>query len=64
MCQDKLRLTGPAEDASFKSGSQAVLTVTGAACDLGSDSGWLFDHDPDDHYYYDDSTGSAPAQVV
>jgi hypothetical protein len=63
-CQDKLRLTSPAEDSSFESGNQAVLTVAGTACDLGSDSGWLFDYDPDDHYYYDDFTGSAPAPVV
>jgi hypothetical protein len=34
------------------------------ACRLGNDSGWLFDHDSQDGYYYDDYNGNTPIAVV
>jgi hypothetical protein len=63
-CTSKLSLTGPSEDTSFTSGNNKALPITGTACDLGSDSGWLFDYDPDDHYYYDDYNGNTPVAAV
>lgn len=63
-CPSKLSLTGPAEDTSFTSGSNKALSITGTACNLGGDTGWLFDYDSDDHYYYDDYNGNAPAAAV
>jgi hypothetical protein len=62
-CSAMLRITAPAEDAIIANGGNGVV-VSGTACDLGSDSGWLFDFDPQDGYYYDDYSGSTPAPVV
>jgi hypothetical protein len=58
-----LRITAPAEDVYIPNGAKGIL-VQGTACDLGSDSGWLFDFDPEAGYYYDDYNGLIPSPVV
>lgn len=63
-CQDKLSLTSPVEDKSFTSGSNAVMNISGTACNLGSDTGWLFDYGSEDKYYYADYSGSTPSPVA
>jgi hypothetical protein len=63
-CTSMLSLTGPSEDSSFTSGKNKALPITGIACDLGNDTGWLFDYDSDDHYYYDDYNGNSPVAAV
>lgn len=40
------------------------MVIKGTACGLGRDSGWLFDFDSEDGYYYDDFGGSTPTPVV
>lgn len=62
-CQAKLHITRPIEDAIIPNGLKAA-PITGTVCGLGSNSGWLFDFDPDDGYYYDDYTGSTPTPAV
>jgi hypothetical protein len=63
-CPSKLTLTGPPEDVSFTSGNNKALSITGTSCELGGDTGWLFDYDSDDHYYYDDYPGDLPSVAV
>jgi hypothetical protein len=62
-CLAKLHIDKPAEGAVIPNGNR-MAPIVGTACDLGSDSGWLFDFDPEDGYYYDDYTGSTPAPAV
>jgi hypothetical protein len=62
-CLVNLRITAPAEDTIVSNGASG-LVIKGTACGLGSDSGWLFDFDPDDGYYYDDYAGSTPTPAV
>ena len=63
-CQGMLTITGPPEDASITSGSDKTFYITGTACGLRGDTGWLFDYDSDDHYYYDDYNGTVPTAAV
>lgn len=58
-----LRLTVPVEDAIIANGSKEI-TFHGTACGLGSDSGWLFDYDPEKGFYFFDYNGSTPAPAV
>lgn len=51
------------EDEIISNGANGVV-ISGNACGLGGDSGWLFDFDPGDGYYYDDIGGSTPTPVV
>jgi hypothetical protein len=43
---------------------QPPTGASATACRLGNESGWLFDLDPEDGYYYDDLGGAAPEPVV
>jgi hypothetical protein len=40
------------------------VIIKGTACGLGSDSGWLFELDSDDHYYWDIYSASTPAPAI
>jgi hypothetical protein len=62
-CHTKLHLTVPVEDAIISDGSKEI-TFHGTACGLGSDSGWLFDYDPEQGFYYFDYNGSTPMPAV
>jgi hypothetical protein len=62
-CPVSLIITAPTEDTIVSNGASGVV-IKGTACGLGSDSGWLFDFDPDDGYYYDDYAGSTPTPTV
>lgn len=62
-CLTELRLTAPLEDAIIANGSKEI-TFHGTACGLGSDSGWLFDYDPEQGFYFFDYNGSTPAPAV
>lgn len=62
-CLRQLRITAPADGFMIANGKQGVV-IHGTACALGADSGWLFDFDPSDGYYYDDFSGAAPTAVV
>jgi len=60
-CQVKLQLTEPTEGSRVPNGKNGV-EISGKACDLNGDEGWLFDLDLGDHYYYevyDDNPGPA-----
>lgn len=46
-----LRLTSPRPDQAVRSATG--VRVTGSACGLRGDSGWLFDSDSVDPYYYE-----------
>jgi hypothetical protein len=61
-CVAKLRITSPAEDSVIAKGADGV-SISGTACGLSSDSGWLFDFDTEDGYYYDFG-GTVPGPVV
>jgi hypothetical protein len=63
-CSRQLSLTGPSEGSSFTSGNEKTLFITGTACDLADDTGWLFDYDSADHYYYDDYPDTTPSAAV
>lgn len=62
-CIRKLRILSPSDGAIIANGVHGVL-IKGTACNLGNDSGWLFDHDSQDGYYYDDYNGNTPIAVV
>jgi hypothetical protein len=63
-CPSPLSLTGPPDGSSFTSGDNKALSITGTACRLAGDTGWLFDYDPADQYYYDDYPDTMPSAAV
>jgi hypothetical protein len=63
-CPNPLSLTGPPDGSSFTSGDNKSLSITGTACGLAGDTGWLFDYDPADQYYYDDYPDTTPSAAV
>jgi hypothetical protein len=64
-CRTNLSITSPRAGASVN-GSQGVR-VAGVACNMSGQTGWLFDYDLQDHYYYMDfpvnSTDPGPIVV-
>jgi hypothetical protein len=62
-CLHELRITQPSEDAIIPRGRNGVI-IKGTACGLGSYSGWLFELDSDDHYYWDIYSASTPASAI
>jgi hypothetical protein len=50
-CLSKLMMTSPTS-GQHVSGAAGVQ-VSGAACGLANEYGWVFDRDTDDHYYYE-----------
>jgi hypothetical protein len=63
-CLKKLQITSPHEGTYIANGQEDNILISGTACDLGTSSGWLFDYDPEDGYYYSDYSGGKPSPVV
>lgn len=62
-CKENLVITSPRPGQHVT--GHLGAHVTGTACDLASRSGWLFDHDSEDPYYYEvfpDSPGPVVRQ--
>jgi hypothetical protein len=62
-CAKKLAITSPIQGAFIADGDSGVV-IRGQACDLSSESGWLFELDSQDGYYYDDYNTDKPTPVV
>lgn len=63
-CRSNLTIRSPRGGSSIN-GSRGVK-VKGVACDMSGQTGWLFDYDLEDHYYYMDFPvdSTAPSPVV
>ncbi len=63
-CVENLTITSPSDGQSVTSGPTRGVKVTGTACNLNGDTGWLFDHDLNDGYYYLDYSTNSPTPVA
>jgi hypothetical protein len=50
-CPSKLAITSPTNGQQVS--GAAGVQVSGIACGLVNEYGWVFDHDTEDHYYYE-----------
>jgi hypothetical protein len=62
-CANNLTITSPRAGQYVANGLQGV-EVTGTACGMSRKTGWLFDYDPNDGYYYLDYSTSSPTPVA
>jgi hypothetical protein len=63
-CTDNLAITSPSDGQTVTSSPTQGVKVTGTACNLNTRTGWLFDQDLDDGYYYVDYSTSFPTPVA
>lgn len=63
-CAENLTITSPSDGQSVTSSLTQGVKVTGTACNLNGSTGWLFDHDLNDGYFYLDYSTSSPSPVT
>ncbi len=63
-CAKNLTITSPRDGQSVASSPTRGVKITGTACDLKGSTGWLFDHDLNDGYYYLDYSTDSPSPVT
>lgn len=63
-CAESLTITSPRDGQLVTSSPTRGVEVTGTACNLNGSTGWLFDHDLNDGYYYFDYSTDFPTPVT
>lgn len=62
-CSVNITITSPSDGQVVANGNKGV-NVIGKACSMTGRTGWLFDYDPNDGYYYLDYQTSSPTPVA
>jgi hypothetical protein len=62
-CTTNLIIISPKGGRSVANGAQGIK-ITGTACGMSGKTGWLFDYDPNDQYFYLDYSTTLPSPVT
>ena len=63
-CIENLTIKSPSDGQPVTSSPTQGVDVTGTACNLNGSTGWLFDHDLGDGYYFLDYSTNSPTPVA